>query len=154
MVVKFHLLGVLKLSKNVSSRMKPGKLDVTGSYSSDIFLHGPDVMFDLLVIVFRSYLVHGYVTPQILSCAFLPLFKGGLKDPSRYDSYRAIAGASQLLKLFEYVILLVWGEVLDSDSMQFGFKAGISTTQCNWLVNEVTKYFMRRGTAVTACLLN
>ena len=140
--------------KQACSRMKPGKLDVTGSYSSNIFLHGPDLMFDLLAKVFRSYLVHGHVTPQILSCAFLPLFKGGLKDPSKVDSYRAIAGASQLLKLFEYVILLVWGEVLDSDSMQFGFKAGVSTAQCSWLVSEVTTYFMRRGTPVSACLLD
>ena len=38
--------------------------------------------------------------------------------------------------------------------MQFGFKAGVSTTQCTWVVNEVTTYFMRRGTAVTACLLD
>ena len=38
--------------------------------------------------------------------------------------------------------------------MQFGFKAGMSTTQCTWVVNEVTNYFMRRGTAVTACLLD
>jgi hypothetical protein len=85
---------------------------------------------------------------------FLPLFKGGLKDPAVFDSYRAIAGASQLLKLFEYVILIVWGDVLESDTMQFGFKSGVSTTQCTWLVNEVTTYYMRRGTAVTACLLD
>jgi hypothetical protein len=52
------------------------------------------------------------------------------------------------------LILLVWGDVLGSDSMQFGFKSGVSTTQCTWLVNEVTTYFMRRGTAVTACLLD
>ena len=76
------------------------------------------------------------------------------KNPSIFDSYRAIAGASQLLKLFEYVILMVWGNNLDSDSMQFGFKAGVSTSQCTWLVNEVTTYYMRRGTAVTACLLD
>ena len=135
-------------------RMKPGKVDVTGAYSSDVFLNAPDVLFDLLASVFRSYLVHGTVTLQILSCAFLPLFKGGLKNPESLDSYRAIAGASQLLKLFEYVVLLVWGDKLDTDTMQFGFKAGMSTTQCTWLVNEVTTYFMRRGTAVTACLLD
>ena len=76
--------------KQACSRMKPGKLDVTGSYSSNIFLHGPDLLFDLLAKVFRSCLVRGHVTPQILSCAFLPLFKGGLKDPSKVDSYRAI----------------------------------------------------------------
>ena len=134
--------------------MLPGKNDVTEVYTSDVFLHAPDSLFDHLATVFRSYLNHGTVTLQILCCAFLPLFKGVLKNPEVFDSYRAIAGASQLLKLFEYVILTVWGDSLDSDTMQFGFKKGVSTTQCTWLVNEVTTYFMRRGTAVTACLLD
>ena len=87
--------------------MKPGKIDVSKAYSSDVFLNGPDVLFDLLAAVFRSYLIHGTVTLQILSCAFLLLFKGGLKRPDKFDSYRAIAGASKLLKLFEYVVLIV-----------------------------------------------
>ena len=143
-----------KTVKQACARMKPGKIDVSEAYSSDVFLNAPDSLFDLLASVFRSYLTHGTVTLQILSCAFLPLFKGGLKNAEKFDSYRAIAGASQLLKLFEYVILNIWGQELDTDSMQFGFKAGFSTTQCSWLVNEVTTYFMRRGTAVNACLLD
>ena len=64
----------------------------------------------------------------------MPLFKGGLKSSERFDSYRAIAGSSQILKLFEYVILDLWGYILDTDTMQFGFKAGVSTTQCSWLI--------------------
>ena len=140
--------------KQACCRMRPGKNDVSEVYSSDVFLHAPDLLFEHLAAVFRSFLTHGTVSPQILCCAFLPLFKGGLKNPAVFDSYRAIAGASQLLKLFEYVILIVWGDMLGSDTMQFGFKSGVSTTQCTWLVNEVTTYFMRRGTAVTACLLD
>ena len=62
--------------------------------------------------------------------------------------------SDQLLKLFEYVVLIIWGEVFATDSMQFGFKAGVSKTQCTWVVNKVTNNFMRRGTAVTACLLD
>ena len=110
-------------------RMKPGKTDVSGSYTSDVFLNSPDILFEQLAQVFRSFLIHGSVTPQILSCAFLPLFKGGLKNPESFDSYRAIAGASQLLKLFEYVVLMVWGDSLETDTMRFEFKAGVSTTQ-------------------------
>ena len=140
--------------KQACMRMKPGKTDVTEAYTSDVLLNAPDLLFDLLAGVFRSFLTHGTVTLQLLSCAFLPLYKGGLKNPEKFDSYRAIAGSSQLLKLFEYVILIIWGEILEADSMQFGFKAGVSTTQCSWLVNEVTTYFMRRGTAVAACLLD
>ena len=140
--------------KQSCSRMRPGKNDVSDAYSSDVLLHGPDILFHHLAAIFRSFITHGTVSLQILCCAFLPLFKGGVKDPGVFDSYRAIAGASQLLKLFEYVVLLTWGDVLGSDSMQFGFKRGVSTTQCTWLVHEVTTYFMRRGTAVTACLLD
>ena len=102
-------------------------------------------------------MTHGTVTPGILTCAFLPLYKGGLKNPEKFDSYRAIAGASQLLKLFEYVLLTIWGESLETDSMQFGFKAGVSTTQCTWVVNEVANFFMRRDgetqLLLPACLI-
>ena len=87
--------------------------------------------------------MHGTDTLSLLASAFLPLFKGGLKDPANTDSYRAIAGSSLLLKLFDNVILLLWGDHLGSDSLQFGFKAGTSTTQCSWMVNEVASYFLR-----------
>ena len=36
------------VAKLACSRMKPGKMDVSESYSSDILLNGPDVLIDLL----------------------------------------------------------------------------------------------------------
>ena len=86
--------------------MKPKTSDVSGSFTSDCILNAPDVFFVLIAKVFRSWLIHGTVTLSLLSCAFLPLFKGGLKDPVQTDSYRAIAGSSLLLKLFDNMILL------------------------------------------------
>ena len=140
--------------KQAATRMKPNKTDVTGEYTSDVFLHAPDILFEHLSSIFKSFLTHGTVTKQILACAFLPLYKGGLKNPEKFDSYRAIAGASQLLKLFEYVILEIWGSILTTDSLQFGFKKGVSATQCSWLVMEVANYFVRRGGQVTATFLD
>ena len=134
--------------------MKPGKADVTGSFTSDVLLHGPDILFDFLASIFKSFLVHGNVTLELLSCAFLPLFKGGLKNPHLSDSYRAIAGSSQILKLFDNVILLLWGDLLGSDTLQFGFKKSTSTTQCSWLVMEVASYYLRQGSPVIATLLD
>ena len=96
------------LVKNACTRMRPGKTVVTEGFTSDVFLHGPDILFDLLASIFQAFLVHGSVTPQILSCAFLPLFKGGFKDPEKFDSYRAIAGASLILKLFEHVVIMLY----------------------------------------------
>ena len=66
--------------KETCKRMLPGKNDVTGVYTSDVFLHGPDVLFEHLAAVFRSFLLHGTVTMQILTCAFLLLFKGGAEE--------------------------------------------------------------------------
>ena len=134
--------------------MKAGKSDISSSFTSDAILNGPTILYEHIAAIFRSYLVHSSVSPLILTCAFLPLFKGGFKNPEKFDSYRAIANGSQILKLFEYVIISIWGSCLNTDSMQFGFKQGVSTTQCTWLVNEVANYFVKRGTAVNSCLLD
>ena len=136
------------------SKMKAGKADVSGGYSSDVLLHGPPVLFEHIAAVFRSFLIHGDVTEQLLSCAFLPLFKGGLKSPTKTDSYRAIAGSSQLLKLFDNVVLILWGHLLTSDSLQFGYKCATSTTQCSWLVTEVADYYLKRGSPVICVTLD
>ena len=117
-------------------------------------LNAPDIFFDHIAMVFRSWLVHGTITLTLLACAFLPLFKGELKDPSQTGSYRAIAGASLLLKLFDYVILNVWGDLLGSDSLQFGYKRKTSTTKCSWFVMEVAGHFLRKGTPCIVTLLD
>ena len=110
------------------------------------FNKGPDILFKHLASIFRSCLFHGTVTTSLLACAFLPLLKSSQKDLAATGSYRAIAGSSLILKLFEKVLLLVWGHLLGTDSLQFGFKAKISTTQCSWMVQEVIGHYLRHGT--------
>ena len=96
-------------------------------------------------LVYRSWVNHGPLTLSLLACAFLPLVKNR-KDPANTFSYRAIAGSALLLQLFDKVVLLFWGHLLSSDPLQFGYKAGTSTTQCSWMVMEVAQHFLRRGT--------
>ena len=55
--------------KKACLRMKPAKGDVTESYSSDAFLHSPDILFEMFASIFQSFLIHGTVTLQILVCA-------------------------------------------------------------------------------------
>ena len=143
-----------EIVKSAANTMKSGKTDVSGSFTSDVFQNSPDIVFEHLALVFKSFLTHGTMSKEILACAFMPMFKGGLKNPAKFDSYRAIAGASQVLKLLEYVILLIWGDKMTSDSLQFGFKKKVSTTQCSWLVMEIANYMVRRGVQVSACFLD
>ena len=131
--------------KKAVSQLKSKKGDVSGSFTSDALIHAPDELFDILASIFRSWLLHGTVTRSLLACAFLPLLKSSLKDPCDTGSYRAIAGSSLILKLFENVMLLIWGHLLSTDSLQFGFKANTSTTQCTWLVQEVIGHYLRNG---------
>ena len=131
--------------KEAVSKMKPKKGDVSGGYTSDALINGPDILYDQLALVFRSWLLHGTVSMSLLACVFLPLLKSSLKDPADPGSYRAIAGSSLLLKLFEKVVLLLWGHLLATDSLQFGYKPGTSTTQCTWLVQEVVGHYLRNG---------
>ena len=139
---------------SASKRLRAGKGDVTGSYTSDAIKNCPDIFFELIASVFRSLLSHGTVTLSMLSCAFLPLFKGGLKDPGSTDSWRAVAGSSVILKLLDNTILNVWGHLLVNDSLAFGYKNGTSTTECSWLVMEVADYYRRHGSPPYACTLD
>ena len=103
---------ILKVSgaavKEAVAKLKLKKTDVSGSFVSDAIKNAPDLMFDQLSTVFRSWLYHGTVTHSLLACSFIPLLKSSLKDPSNPDSYRAIAGSSLILKTFELVVLNLW----------------------------------------------
>ena len=131
--------------KAAVDKLKANKSDVSGSYVSDALKHAPDLLYEQLATIFRSWLIHGTVTPSLLACSFLPLLKSGLKDPSVPSSYRAIAGSSLILKVFELVVIQLWGHLLSSDSLQFGYKSTTSTTHCTWLVSEIMQHMLRGG---------
>ena len=139
--------------KQAALMMKPHKMDVSQGFSSDALLHAPDVLFELLALIFRDWLTHATVTKSVLVCAFIPLLKGN-KDPGNSNSYRAIAGSSLILKLFERCILLIWGDKLHSDSLQFGFKRRCSTATATWLVQEVLQHYLRQGSRPVAVVLD
>ena len=55
---------------------------------------------------------------------------------------------------YEKIILLLWGKLLSSDSLQFGYKAASSTTQASWLVHEVLTHYLREGSHPICGLLD
>jgi hypothetical protein len=139
--------------KEAASLMRPHKMDVSQGFTSDTLLHAPDLLFGLLALIFQDWLTHGTVTRSVLACAFIPLVKGA-KDPALTSSYRAIAGSSLILKLFERCVLLVWGDRLHSDTLQFGFKKKCGTGTATWLVTEVLQHYLRQGSKPVAVVLD
>ena len=84
----------------------------------------------------------------------MPLLKGALKDDTKSKNYRAIAISALLLKVLDNVILILYGDLLQSSNLQFGYKKNASGTQCSWMILEVVSYYLRHGTTVKAAWLD
>lgn len=99
-------------------------------------------------------LIHGHICLELLVCAIIPLIKdkNGKDDDS--NNYRGIALSSLLLKIFDWILLLLFDSELLTDQNQFGFESGSSTSMCSWTVVEVVNYFSRKGSPVFAALLD
>ena len=158
MVVGDSLAEVEKMTaevvKKAVMKMKKHKMDISQGFSSDALLNAPDLLFQLLAITFQDWLTHGTVTRSVLTCAFIPLLKSSLKDPASSGSYRAIAGSSLILKCFEQCVLLLWGDRLHTDTLQFGYKKKCSTGTATWLVQETLQHYLRQGSRPVAVVLD
>ena len=70
------------------------------------------------------------------------------------SNYRGIALSSILLKVFDWVVLVQFDKQLQNDPNQFGFQEESTASMCTWTAIEVMNFFVNRGSAVYACLLD
>ena len=140
--------------KKAANKLKDNKSDPTYSFSSDCLKHGPDKLFQLLSIAIQSFLVHGHITIFLLLATLIPLIKDKLASINTSSNYRSIAISSLLLKMFDWIILTLFGETFGLDDLQFSYQAGCSTTICSWMVIETISYFMRNGSEVFTCCMD
>ena len=84
----------------------------------------------------------------------MPLIKSALKCDTKSSNYRAIAISSLLLKVLDNIIIILYGDKLSSDNLQFGYKKATSGTQCSWMMLEVVSYFQRNNTTVKGAFLD
>ena len=49
---------------------------------------------------------------------------------------------------------MLWGDNLQTDSLQFGFKKNASTGTASWLVHEVLQQYVRQGSKPIAVVLD
>ena len=136
------------------SMMQSSKNDSIFDFQSDCLIHGPPELVSHLVKLLRLFVSHGEVPCILLVCTLLPLVKDNLGDITASDNYRAIASGSLVLKLLDLVILLLEGDKLGCDPMQFGFQSKSSTTMCTWAVNSVIDHFLSNGRAVYGCAMD
>ena len=133
-----HLKDVEKVTPNIvkeaARHLNNNKSDPTYSFSSDCIKNGPDSLYEHLSAALRSFLIHGHVTLFLLLATLVPIIKDKLGSISNSKNYRSIAMSSLILKLLDWVILLLFGESLGVDQLQFAYQPGASATMCAWTV--------------------
>ena len=143
-----------QIVKNAVKQLNSNKTDPKFDFSSDCFKNAPDQLFEHLANIFKIFLIHGHVSLFILLSTLVPLIKDKLGDHCASKNYRSIAISSLLLKIFDWVIILLFGEALMLDDLQFGYQAGCSTNMASWMVLENIRYFLRNGSEVFICLMD
>ena len=143
-----------ELVKVALKMMKPNKSDAVFDATSDFYINGPPELVYHLTSLVKLYLSHGCVPSFTLLCTLIPLVKDNLGDITSSDNYRAIAGGCLLLKLLDIVILLLEGEKLGCDPLQFGYQAKSSTTMCTWTVTSIIDYYNRKGRPLYGCAMD
>ena len=144
-----------ELIKNiVQEKIKPNKSDPEFDMTTNNLKQAPFSLFVHLANFFQGVLIHGSTSSSLLVCAILLLIKNknGATDDS--NNYRGIALSSILLKVFDWVVLILFDRELVNDENQFGYLEESSANMCTWTAIETINHFVKKGSPVYACLLD
>ena len=140
--------------KDSAKNLSNSKSDPVYAYSSDCIKHGTDYLYEMLAVAFQSYLIHGHMTLFLLLATLIPIIKDKLGSINSSKNYRSIAISSLILKLFDWIIINLFGGLLSLDDLQFAYQARCSTTMCTWSITETIGYFKRNGSDVYTCCMD
>ena len=152
------LKDVLKVTpaivKEAAHKLKSGKSDPVFSFSSDCFKNARDPLYEKLSLILKGFLVHGHVTIVLLLATLVPIIKDKLGSINTSKNYRSIAISSILLKLIDWVFLILFGATFNLNDFQYAYQAGSSTTMCTWAVLETVDYFLKNKSEVFSCAMD
>ena len=136
------------------NNIKLHKNDPIFTFNSDCIKRAPASLFQHLSLMMKCFLIHGHVSQVLLLATMVPLIKNKLGDAETSDNYRSIALSSVILKIFDWIVILLFSEKLGFDDLQFSYQQNCSTTMCTWLMIESTNYFLRNGSNVYSCFMD
>ena len=139
---------------NIILGLKCGKSDELYDWGTDALKHGVNHLSPHIKNLFKCFLVHGHISQFFLSCALLPIVKSAKESKLSSENYRLIAISSLMLKIFDYLIITLYGDNFVLDNLQFGFQKNSSTTFSSWTLIETINYFTNRDTPIFLCLLD
>ncbi len=137
------------------AKLKAGKSDGNQCFDSDHLLNGTAKLFNLLSLLFNVMILsHGHTANDLLYSTIVSIPKNLRASLCTSDNYRGIALCCSLCKVLDLAILDQYGKYLYTSDLQFGFKAGHSTTLCTAMYIETVDYYLRKKSDVFSCLLD
>ena len=140
--------------KKATARLKAGKSDSVYIFTSDCIKVDSEHLAVLLAAIFKSFLVHGHVSRFLLLATLVPIIKDKLGSISTSKNYRSIAISSVILKIIDWIIIILFGSTFGLNDLQFAYQPGISGNMCTWAIMETVDYFLRHGSEVFACTMD
>ena len=134
--------------KKAAHKLKSGKNDSSFSFSVDCFRNGPENVYVRLSELFQGFLIPGHVTIGLLVSTLIPLVKEPLSSINRSKNYRSVCLSSLVIKMLDWIVIILGGKALGLSELQFAYQANCSTTQCTWAALETIDYFLKHGSVV------
>ncbi len=83
----------------------------------------------------------GYFPNSMLIDTMIPIPKVKQQVVCKSNNFRAITLSSIIGKVLDWIILIKDQNSLCGSDLQFGFKQGVSTTHCTYVVNETISHY-------------
>ena len=139
---------------DAATKLKVNKIDPIFEFTSNTLKNAPNLLFVHLSVIIKSYLIHAHVSTVLLLSTLVPIIKDKMGDICSSQNYRSIAISSLILKILDWIIILLFGTSLGLDDLQFSYQENCSTTMCSYLVIETISYFLRKGSEVFTCMMD
>ena len=134
--------------------LKLGKNDGSYLLKSENLINASEILHGHLSLLYTIMLSHGYSPSGMVIGTMVPIQKGKFTDVTKSKNFRAITISSLLGKIFDIIVLNKENKTLFTNDLQFGFKAGASTTMCTSMIRETVSYFVNKDTKVYGLFLD
>ena len=112
--------------------------------AAEHFIYANPIIHVYLSLLFNCFISHGYLLRDFLKTAIVPIIKNKTGDSGDKSNYRPIVLATACSKIFEFCLLEMLEEYLQTHNHQFGLKKKNSTDMCIFTVKSVVKYYTKQ----------
>ena len=138
---------------DVMSQLKAGKATCSFVKPEHILYGSPKLIWHLHLL-FNAMIMHSYVPSEFLRGVITPLLKDSEGNNSDPSNYRPLTLSVIFSNLFERALMLKIGHLLETDSLQFGYKRRHSVSHAIYSLKTCVDYFTNRGSRVFSAFLD